>query len=165
MKSHRILIRREKTGLGKELDARLLRFCIRAALAAEGVDTPCEVGVLLTDDEGIRKLNHKFRGKDAPTDVLSFPLQALTPGAFSPDPLEIDPETGRLPLGDIVLSVSRIKDQAEQYGHDVNREMAYLAVHSALHLLGYDHTDEGADKRLMRAREKEIMKRAGLSDE
>lgn len=164
MRSHKILLRREKPDLGKELDVRLLRSCIRTALAAEGVDTPCEVGVLLTDDDGIRELNRKFRGKDTPTDVLSFPLQTLIPGAFSPDPLEIDRVTGRLPLGDIALSVPRIADQAARYGHDGNREMAYLAIHSVLHLLGYDHTDEGADKRLMRAREKEIIKRAGLSD-
>jgi probable rRNA maturation factor len=161
VKNHKIYLRRARPGLGKELDTRLLRAGIRASLDMEGVDKPVEVSVLITDDAGIRKLNREFRGKDAPTDVLSFPMQALTPGSFDPDPSEIDPETGRLPLGDIVLSTDRIADQARQYGHGIDREMAYLVIHSVLHLLGYDHTDEGADKRLMRAREEAILKRLG----
>lgn len=160
MKNHKIYFRRARRGLGGELDMRLLRRCVRAVLDAEGVDRPCEVSVLITDDAGIRDINRQFRDKDTPTDVLSFPMQVLIPGDFRPDLTEIDPETHVLPLGDIVLSAERIADQAAQFGHDTNREMAYLVIHSALHLLGYDHTDEGADKLLMRAREKEILKDA-----
>ena len=164
MKRHKIYVRRARPGLGQTLDVRLLRHCIRAALDAEGADRPCEVSVLLTDDAGIQVLNREFRDKDTPTDVLSFPMQEMRPGAFTPDPAEIDPETGLVPLGDIVLSADRIAEQAARFGHDENREMAYLVIHSVLHLLGYDHMDEGPEKRRMRAREKEIIKKAGLTE-
>jgi probable rRNA maturation factor len=161
---HKIYLRRARSGLGQTLDVRLLRHCIRTALDAEGADKPCEVSVLLTDDAGIQVLNRQFRDKDAPTDVLSFPLQAMRPGVFEPDPAEIDPETGLVPLGDIVLSAERIAEQAARFGHDESREMAYLVIHSVLHLLGYDHMDEGAEKRRMRVREKVILLRAGLPE-
>ncbi|SHH92580.1 probable rRNA maturation factor [Sporobacter termitidis DSM 10068] len=164
MKSHKLYIRRARPGLGKALDVRLLRYCVRKALGAEGVDRPCEVSVLITDDAGIREINREFRDKDAPTDVLSFPMQMLSPGDFKPGLTEVDPETGLLPLGDIVLSADRIADQAARFGHSADREMAYLVVHSVLHLLGYDHMDEGPDKRLMRAREKAILREAGLPE-
>lgn len=162
MKRHKIYVRRARTGLGKALDVQLLRQCVRTALDAEGVNKPCEVSVLITDDPGIRDINREFRDKDAPTDVLSFPMQILTPGKFEPDLGETNPETGFLPLGDIVLSADRIAAQAAQFGNDINCEMTYLVVHSVLHLLGYDHMDEGSDKRLMRSREKEILRKAGL---
>lgn len=163
MRRHKIYLRRARRGLGGGFDIRLLRRCVRIALHMEGVDMPCEVSVLITDDAGIREINKTFRDKDAPTDVLSFPMQLLTPGNFNPDRTEINPETGLLPLGDIILSADRVAAQAAQYGQDLNREMAYLTVHSALHLLGYDHTDEGEDKRAMRAREKDILREIGYT--
>jgi probable rRNA maturation factor len=164
VRNHKIYLRRSKPGLGMVLDIRLLRGSVRKALDMEGVDKPVEVSVLITDDAGISKLNKEFRGRDAATDVLSFPMQVLTPGRFAFDPGEINPDTGLLPLGDIVLSADRVAEQAVLYGHDINREMAYLVIHSVLHLLGYDHMDEGADKRQMRAREKVILKAAGLTE-
>lgn len=163
MRKHKIDVRSTLPFVGRRLDIALLRRCICAALYAEGVDMPCEISVLMTDDEGIRVINRDFREKDVPTDVLSFPMQLLTPGHFSSDKLEINHDTGRLPLGDIVLSYDRIAEQAALYGQDINREMAYLAIHSVLHLLGYDHLDEGEQKRRMRAREEAILADAGLS--
>ena len=164
MKKHRIYVRRARPGLGGGLDLSLIRRSIRTALNAQEVNIPCEVSVLITDDAGIREINREFRETDAPTDVLSFPMQVLTPGAFRHDPGELDPESGLLPLGDIVLSADRVADQAARFGHSAARETAYLVVHSVLHLLGYDHLDEGPEKRAMRAREEEIMNEVGLKE-
>ena len=129
-----------------------------AALRAEGVDEPCEIGVTLTNDEGIHAINREQRGVDRATDVLSFPMNELTPGAFDPDACEWDYETERAMLGDMGISMERCAEQAGTYGHSFAHEGSYLTVHSVLHLLGYDHVDEGEDKRRMRAREKEIMR-------
>ena len=127
------------------------------ALEAEGIGRPCLISVMLTDDEGIRAVNSAFRGVDRATDVLSFPLNELRPGDFDPEACERDPETGALLLGDMMISIPRCLAQGEEYGHGYARELMYLTVHSVLHLLGYDHVDEGAMKRQMRAREKLIM--------
>lgn len=136
----------------------LLKRCIATALAEEGVDVPCEVDVLITDDEGIHQINLEQREVDRPTDVLSFPMFYFRPGKPPKgDALDVDPETGLLPLGDMVISYERAQAQAEEYGHSVQRELGYLAVHSVLHLLGYDHMDEGEEKRRMREREEAIM--------
>ena len=121
------------------------------------MDFPCEIDVELTDDAGIRTLNREMRNIDRATDVLSFPALPLRAGEL-PDPeAEADIATGYVPLGDMCLSLERVKAQAKEYGHSEKRELGYLAVHSVLHLLGYDHTDEGADKALMRAHEEKIM--------
>ena len=155
--NHEILIETEVDGA--EPYAGLLRRVIPAALEAEGVSFPCEVDVLFTDDEGIHAINLEQRGVDRPTDVLSFPMFQLTPGAPPTlDDVEADPGTGLVPLGDMVLSLERAEAQGAEYGHGAEREAAYLAVHSVLHLLGYDHLDEGPmkagrarmDKRLLR---------------
>ena len=143
----------------------LLTRVITAALAAEGVQVPCGVDVLLTTDEGIREINREQRAIDAATDVLSFPMLELTPGV-PPDGTgedQRDPETGLCPLGDMVISVERAQAQAAEFGHSVQREMAYLAVHSVLHLLGYDHLDEGPQKAQMRAREEAILEGLGVT--
>ena len=150
------------TGEAPAWAALLVRRTIRAALRAEGVRLPCEVSVLFTDDEGIQKLNREQRQVDAPTDVLSFPAFQFAPGAFKPDMGEADPESGRLPLGDMALNLDRIRSQGEEYGHGPKRETAYLTAHSVLHLLGYDHLDEGEQKRKMRAREEIIMRKMHL---
>jgi len=150
------------TGEAPAWAALLVRRTIRAALRAEGVRLPCEVSVLFTDDGGIQALNREQRQVDAPTDVLSFPAFQFAPGAFDPDMGEADPETGRLPLGDMALNLDRIRSQGEEYGHGPKREAAYLTAHSVLHLLGYDHLDEGEQKRQMRAREENIMRKMHL---
>lgn len=124
-----------------------IKKAAKAVLIEEGIEKPCELSVLLTDDEGIHALNRDFREVDRPTDVLSFPMG------------ETDYETGRYLLGDMVLNVDRAKAQGEEYGHGAAHEISYLTVHSVLHLLGYDHVDEGEMKKAMRAREKVVMKR------
>ena len=141
-----------------------LRRVIRTALAAEGVDFPCEIDVLLTGDAGIHAINRDMRQVDRPTDVLSFPEFELRPGEL-PGPEDADPGTGLVPLGDMVISLEHVAAQAKEYGHSNRRELAYLAVHSVLHLLGYDHLDEGPQKRQMRGREEAIMAELGLSRE
>ena len=154
---HEVIVNREKTNLGHPQSARLIRGAVEHALACENITEPCTVSVLLTDDEGIRRLNQSFRNVDSVTDVLSFPMNELTPGSFPADSCERDPETGNVLLGDILINLKRCEEQGEEYGHGFSREIRYLTVHSVLHLLGYDHMDEGAQKKQMRAREKAIM--------
>ena len=155
---HRIVIRCEAHSLSDFALKQQIAKCITAALDKQGVDTPCEINVLVTDDEGIRAINKAYRQIDKATDVLSFPMNELLPGEFDPDACEWDYENDRALLGDMVISMERCAEQAETYGHSFAHEVSYLTVHSVLHLLGYDHVDEGEDKRRMRAREKEIMR-------
>ena len=135
-----------------------IKRCIRGALEQEGVTVPCEINVLLTDNRGIREINRDLRDVDRETDVLSFPMFEFTPGEFPEDVSDLlDPGSSLLPLGDMALSVEKIKSQAEEFGHSQEREIGYLTVHSVLHLLGYDHLDEGPMKKQMRAAEDAIM--------
>jgi len=157
-KQHYIPVTADVPGVNDGLKA-LIRKAIRTALAAEGIDFPCEVDVSVTSDEGIHAINLEQRGVDRPTDVLSFPAFTLTPGEL---PSETDPATGLVPLGDMVISLERVRSQAKEFGHSNRRELAYLTVHSVLHLLGYDHMDEGPQKAQMRAREDAIMSELGL---
>lgn len=138
-----------------------LRRVIRTALASEGVDFPCEIDVRITDGAGIREINREMRQVDRPTDVLSFPSFDLTPGEL-PEAEDADPGTGLVPLGDMVISMEHAAAQAKEYGHSGRRELAYLAVHSVLHLLGYDHLDEGPMKAQMREREEAILAELGI---
>lgn len=142
----------------------LLEKVISAALEAEGVEADCEINVLLTDDEGIHQVNLDMRGVDRPTDVLSFPMFDLQPGE-KPGEEDADPDTGLVPLGDMCLSLERAQAQAEEFGHSVERELSYLTVHSVLHLLGYDHLDEGPMKAQMREREEAILAALGITRE
>lgn len=140
-----------------------LHRCITAALAEQGVNVPCEINVLVTDDAGIRAINSATRSIDRETDVLSFPMFQFTPGQFPEDVSDLlDPQTGLLPLGDMCISLERAKDQAKRFGNTLKREVGYLTIHSILHLLGYDHVDEGEMKRQMRIREEIIAARLGL---
>ena len=154
---HEIYVSREKKNLGHRNAAALIKKAVNMALDAEKIDVPCLVSVMLTDEEGIRQVNRDFRGIDRATDVLSFPLNELSPGAFDPGECERDPETGAVMLGDMMISLPRCEAQGEEFGHGFEREILYLSVHSVLHLLGYDHVDEGERKRQMREREKLIM--------
>lgn len=154
---HEIYISREVKGLGHNNSAACIKKAVNMALDAEGVGVPCIVSVMLTDDEGIHAVNREFRGVDSATDVLSFPMNELTPGAFDAAVCERDMDTGAVLLGDMMISVPRCQAQGEEFGHGYEREIMYLTVHSVLHLLGYDHVDEGEMKRAMRAREKAIM--------
>ncbi|MBR0162678.1 MAG: rRNA maturation RNase YbeY [Oscillospiraceae bacterium] len=154
---HEIAVSREKPNLGHRNAAALIRRAAEAALTAENIRVPCLISVMLTDEEGIRAVNREFRAVDRETDVLSFPLNELRPGAFEEAACEHDPETGRVMLGDMMISLPACERQGEEYGHGFNREICYLTVHSVLHLLGYDHLDEGEQKAQMRSREKLIM--------
>ena len=134
-----------------------LKKCIEATLRAESVSVPCEINVLVADNQTIRAINKAYRSIDRETDVLSFPMFQFEPGKLPKDLSEfLDPETGLLPLGDMAISYEKAKAQAEEYGHSVKRELGYLTIHSILHLLGYDHVDEGPMKKQMRAREEAI---------
>ncbi len=153
---HKILVSREVNKLGHLKSAALIKKAVRMALDFEKVDEPCLVSVMLTDDEGIRGINREFRKVDSATDVLSFPMNELEPGNFDAELCERDMDSGRILLGDMMISVPRCALQGEEFGHGYEREIMYLTVHSVLHLLGYDHVDEGPMKKQMREREKAI---------
>ena len=129
----------------------VLKKSVETALSAEKIDFDCEVSVVITNNEGIREINRDYRNIDAPTDVLSFPqYDFISPGNFAEKP-EIPAM-----LGDIVISKERLITQADEIGHSFEDELAYLTVHSVLHLLGHDHMEE-PDKKVMREREKIIV--------
>ena len=155
-KRHYIPITSDVPGVSDSKCA-FIRKVIRTALTVQGVDFPCEVDVLVTGDAGIHAINLDMRGVDRPTDVLSFPEFELTPGQL-PGAEDADPGTGLVPLGDMVISLEHVAAQAKEYGHSNRRELAYLVTHSVLHLLGYDHLDEGPMKAQMREHEEAIMK-------
>lgn len=137
--------------------ASIIKLCIRETLRAEGVTVPCEINVLVTNNKGIQAINYGTRQIDSPTDVLSFPMFQIEPGVL-PEAWEdyLDPETACCPLGDMAISLERAMAQAKEFGHSVRREIGYLTIHSMLHLLGYDHLDEGPMKKQMREREEAI---------
>ena len=140
-----------------------LKKCIEATLEAEHVSVPCEINVLVADNQTIRAINKAYRNIDRETDVLSFPMFQFEPGKLPKNLTEyLDPETGLLPLGDMAISYEKAKAQAEEFGHSAKRELGYLTIHSILHLLGYDHVDEGPMKKQMRAREEAICRMIDL---
>ena len=135
----------------------LVRRAVEATLDYEQYGNPCEVSVTFTDNAGIHQLNRQFRGVDRPTDVLSFPLFDYE-GQSEEAP--VDELMGM--LGDIVLSLEQAEKQANEYGHSFEREVAFLTVHSMLHLLGYDHETGDEDEADMRRRQSDIMELLGL---
>lgn len=154
---HKINLVYEQLSLQKFAISNNIRKCIHETLNAEGIDVRCEINVLVTDDAGIRIINRESRDLDKPTDVLSFPMFQLEAGNPPKDWSDYrDPATGLVPLGDMCISLERAIAQAEEFGHSPRREVGYLTIHSMLHLLGYDHLDEGEQKRQMRAREEAI---------
>ena len=141
----------------------LIVTAARATFGAFAYPFMSSVDITLVSDEEIREINREHRQIDRSTDVLSFPMNEFMEGE-APEDIEydIDPETGRLPLGDMVISVETARRQSEEFGHGFARECAYLTTHSMLHLLGYDHVDEGEMKARMRAMEETIMSGIGL---
>ena len=134
----------------------LLRRAAAETLDTEGIDFDCEFSITYTDNEGIRALNREYRNKDSATDVLSFPM-------FDPETEEIEALDGQpAVLGDIVISLERAAEQAELYGHSFEREVAFLCVHSVLHLLGYDHERSADEDKLMREKQRAVMHALGL---
>ena len=143
--------------LQKPLISSIIKRCIEATLYAEAITVPCEINVFVTNDKGIQAINQASRGIDKPTDVLSFPMFQLEAGNPPKDWEEyLDPESNLCPLGDMAISLERGIAQAKEFGHSTRREIGYLTIHSMLHLLGYDHLDEGPQKAQMRSREEAI---------
>ena len=154
---HKINLVFEQLSLQKFTISHNIRKCIQETLKAEGIDTRCEINVLVTNDAGIQIINRESRSQDKPTDVLSFPMFQLEAGNPPQDWSEYqDPDSGLVPLGDMCISLERAVAQAQEFGHSVRREVGYLTIHSMLHLLGYDHLDEGPQKKQMRGREEAI---------
>ena len=133
----------------------LIRRCCNAVLRLEKFPYPAEISVTFVNNEQIRELNHQYREKDVPTDVLSFPMGEN--GQY-----DENHDTGAKILGDIVLSMEKAVEQAERYGHSLEREVGYLCAHSMLHLLGYDHEQGGMDRVRMREKEEQVMTQLGL---
>jgi probable rRNA maturation factor len=157
MKNIKINLTFDTFTLKKPVISGIIRKCIEATLEAEKITVPCEINILVTNDQGIQAINNASRNIDKPTDVLSFPMFELTAGQPPQDwDAYIDPDTGLCPLGDMCISLERACAQAKEFGHSQKREVGYLTIHSMLHLLGYDHLDEGPQKAQMRAREEAI---------
>lgn len=133
----------------------LVRRCCNAVLKMEKFEGPAEISVIFVDNEQIQKLNAQYRNKDIPTDVLSFPMGES--GVY-----DINHTTGAKVLGDIVISMEKAVEQADRYGHSLEREVGYLTAHSMLHLLGYDHENGGIARVHMREKEEEVMVQLGL---
>ena len=141
----------------------LVSQAIVGALASEAVDMPCVVNVLITEDDGIREYNREYRKIDKATDVLSFPMQTFLQAGWNGlcEP-EFDEDTGDLLLGDIVISLESVERQAAEYGNTIKHEMAYLIIHSSLHLLGYNHDDEVSEK-VMHSKNEKIIQEMDLT--
>ena len=140
---------------------------MEAALDYENCPYEAEVNVVLTDNQCVREINREYRGIDSPTDVLSFPMvEYETPSDFRHvEEMFADcfnPETGELMLGDIMISVDKAEEQADLYGHSLERELAFLTAHSMLHLFGYDHMDE-AERAVMERKQEEILENRGYT--
>lgn len=133
----------------------LVRRCCHAVLVQENFEGSAEISVTFVDDARIQELNKQHRNIDKATDVLSFPLGEN--GVY-----DENPETGAKMLGDIVISMERAVAQAEEYGHPLQREVAFLTVHSMLHLLGYDHVNGGLEAVHMREKEEAVLTQLGL---
>ncbi len=144
----------------------IINKVISEAIDYEECPYECEVNVVLTDNEGIHQVNKEFRNIDSPTDVLSFPMvQYEEPSDFSQvEEMEdcFNPETGELLLGDIMISVEKIKQQSKAYGHSLERELGFLIAHSMLHLFGYDHLED-VERDAMELRQSEILNNIGLT--
>lgn len=159
----------EETTKVKELmlsHQEIIERVIEAAIEYENCPYEAEIEVILTDNLSIQEINQQHRGIDSPTDVLSFPMiDYKIPSNFSHLEEEaqdyFNPETGELLLGDIVISVEKVMEQAEKYGHSTERELAFLVAHSMLHLFGYDHMEE-AERKEMEKKQKEILNKLGI---
>ena len=157
MANHKININFDVFSIKERTVKSIIRQCIEATLEEENITADCEINVLVTNDKGIHAINKASRNIDRPTDVLSFPMFQLEPGNPPQDWDEyLDPETDLCPLGDMAISLERAIAQAKEFGHTTSRDVGYLTIHSMLHVLGYDHLDEGPQKAQMRSREEAI---------
>lgn len=144
-----------------------VQIVCEAVLDEEKCPYEVQLNVVLTDNEGIHEMNRECRGIDRETDVLSFPnVDFQREGVFEIEENKeadyFDPDSGELILGDIMISVDKVKEQAENYGHSLRREFAFLVAHSMLHLCGYDHMKEDEAK-VMETKQKEILEGLGIT--
>lgn len=140
---------------------KLIEKAVKLCVKKENFPYPCEFSVTLTDNDTIQKLNRKHRGIDKPTDVLSFPSIEYVNGELQLQPGDIEPDTGRVFVGDIIISAEKAFEQAKGYGHSIERELSFLAVHGILHLFGYDHETE-EDEKLMFSLQEDLLNEMGL---
>lgn len=139
----------------------LLKRAVELCLKQENFKINSEISILLVDNERIRDINSNFRNKDMPTDVLSFPIVEIINGKLSPDAGDFDMNDNILMLGDIVISLEMAEQQAEEYGHSFERELAFLMTHGVYHLLGYNHEDEEEESRMLQKQEA-VLEKMGL---
>ncbi|MCX7842635.1 MAG: rRNA maturation RNase YbeY [Clostridia bacterium] len=142
----------------------LLNRIVDMGLKLEGLDTPSEVSFMLVDNEAIREINKEYRHIDKATDVLSFPMVDMVEGEIINDTGDFDLDEELLVLGDIVISMEKVAEQSQSYGHSFERELAFLASHGLFHLLGYDHQDEEHEKRMLEKQEA-VLQQLGLGRE
>ena len=161
----RIILENEQNTvkISEEIESTIKKV-IEASLEYENCDFDAEVSVTIVDNEAIREINNETRNIDAPTDVLSFPMLYFDEDGNIIDS-DFDMDGDVLVLGDIVISAERAKTQAEEFGHSFLREMAFLTVHSMLHLLGYDHVDDPEGEKIMFAKQEEILDKLGITRE
>lgn len=154
--SNKVLITNRQQKVKIPTGTRLLvRRCCNAVLTFEDFPYPAEISVSFVDNDEIKQINSDYRNKPVETDVLSFPL-------FEKGEYKTTPETGMVTLGDIVISLEKAVEQANMFGHSLNREVAFLAVHSMLHLLGYHHEEGGIQEVHMREKEEAVLRQLGL---
>lgn len=153
----------ERVQISAELEE-TVRQVIGAALEYEGCDFDAEVSVTIVDNETIREINRDNRDIDAATDVLSFPMLYFDENGDIIDS-DFDTDGECILLGDIVISAERAEEQAKEFGHSLRRELAFLTVHSMLHLLGYDHVDDPEGEKIMFSKQEEILNKLGITRE
>jgi probable rRNA maturation factor len=142
----------------------LLKKTALCCLEEENIEAGCEINILITDDTAIRDMNRQFRDIDKPTDVLSFPMADIVKGRIIDEGGDFDIDEGLLVIGDIVISIETAIKQSEQYGHSLERELAFLTAHGMFHLLGYDHM-ESRDEEAMMAKQEIVLDKLGLKRE
>ena len=158
MANLKVYVKNNQTEVKVPVGIRLLiRRCCQAVLTTEGFGKDAEVSVSFVSNSEIKNLNKIYRNKDAVTDVLSFPLTS------EDGKVELNPETGAVQLGDVVISLETAVKQAQNFGHSLEREVGFLTVHSMLHLLGYDHEKSQLDQRIMREKEESVLEKLGIS--
>lgn len=135
---------------------RLIEDCAREALAEEEIEEDAEVSVTFVDNKRIRELNAEFRGIYRETDVLSFPIG-------DEEGFEVDPDNDAIILGDIVISLEKAQEQAEEYSHSFKRELAFLITHSLFHLLGYDHVNGDEEEKIMFEKQEKVLEKLGIT--
>lgn len=140
---------------------KLLKNTVESALAQEGFEYDAELSIMLVDDERIREINNEYRNVDSPTDVLSFPIVDMREGKILSDIGDTDLDDGLLLLGDIIISLETALRQSKEYGHSLERELAFLTSHGVYHLLGYDHMCQEDEEKMIGKQEK-LLEQMGL---